>query len=1294
MKTLKRLWKVIKRSEGGEGKTTGKQPAQSLSSPVPTSPGDSFRTVEACSGGKTIGKQPALSQSSEVQTNLGDSSLQLQVGSDKKGDSICPLQVGSREKGDSSCPPEVSSGEKGGSSCPVEVCSDEKVDSSRPLEVPSSDEKDYVKAPPRIAIDLGTSSCRVAVCRDGKVQVIPDVSERRSTPSVIAFTDEKCLVGEQAQKQLLLRKPENLLYEARRLIGRDYDAITETERKWWPFIIVKGESGEAMLDVKTELLSSLMRDSEDELKKLSSSMHYFLVEQRGVPEFKEGSTADLENRYLAPEQVLAVFLAKMKSDAETFLECGELHSAVIAVPALYLDRQRSAIKVAAEIAGFTDVQLVSESTSAALSYAQHKGLVTSCCSGVSPEEQTQSGTKMLVVAMGGGNCEAAMVTITGGELRVNSAAGNPSLGGMDFDHKMMELVLNRVQQQFNRTLPLSSSTLRELKTASEKAKKDLTLMTDTQVGAESFGGDDDRKVIIGRGEYEEHCKSLLEECMKYVQRVLAESKTPISLVKEVVLVGGSTRIPKVVDMLWTHLDLEPKPHPYQDEAVVRGAALFADCSEQVIETHPIVIACRGERNGAYQHIYEHGVRPTCFALPIREGRQWWGLSLEYRVHDLDIHEGTRGDTLSYRPTGIVSMTEEKKKRFSGREMMKIDRCGIMGLDEESVPKLAAFYKIGQRPPPVVDSWKKLAKELPVHERRIAEMSARSQWKKYSNEVEKRESACPRWLWNIICEWKRDIEGWPGNEAERECVGISELTSRFAEFRKACEYAFGATRARPTSGRKFLVVDCWKSKDIENCAYNLFVSRGPELCEMVISMPLKDLLKTKERFAEMEGLEGIGLAAPGLSLKATPNALTKDGIPYVLLEAGPAVTSSGDPENLCSGWNKFVGEQVSLALQAGLQVVLRLGRDHSDDMQIQNEAFEREKEKRNCEMQLRDIVGRIGKNFRNIAIAYLPPSHVPLSETRAVAAEAARVAPCDLVVEVVRHIRRVIGDLVNAEAADATRILIGGCETADTWHALLSGQHAIDGFLLEAGLRDPLLFDKLLLSGGPSGQIRQERGGKVLLCGGQEENVTLSEYDMVWLSAETRKLMGTEEVLWITTKYVLTEEGSSETNMTSEIDGSYVLRWKKGHIMTDYRGEAREARKVTIVPIFDSQNNSQGQEPAEGLSMQLSALREKLARQAFSEWPHLLLEYRPAYGVESVDSTHSLLATVDRAHVLLRRWVLANLGAEPAQDVRIVCFLKEGLASDTRRQIANLPNVDGITLRLPARRTVSRTSVAA
>ncbi|GBG90465.1 hypothetical protein CBR_g50811 [Chara braunii] len=645
-------------------------------------------------------------------------------------------------------------------------------------------------------------------------------------------------------------------------------------------------------------------------------------------------------------------------------------------------------------------------------------------------------------------------------------------------------------------------------------------------------------------------------------------------------------IPKVVDMLRTRLDLEPKPHPYEDEAVVRGAALFADCNERVMESDPIP-GGRSPRTGP-----------------------------------------------------------------------------------DSVP--AVFGKSGGRSPHDITRWKQVAEELPVHEW--------SEWEKYTCQVEKREYSCPGWLWSIILEWKRDIDGWLGKKA---AGGIKEFATRFVEFRRACEYAFGALRARPNSGRKFLVVDCWKSNDIKDCLRSLQASRGPELCDMVISMPLQELRKRKERIAEMEG---IGLAALGLSPKATPNALMNGGIPYVLLEAGPAVTGSGDPEDLCSGWNKLVGEQVSLALQAGLQVVLRLGRDDCDDVHFRNEAFKLEDEKLHCGAQLRDIVGRVGKDFRNIAIAYLPPRHMLASAIEAAAAE----AQCDIV-QTVRHIRRVIGDLVNDQAADTTRILIGGCKTADTWHALLSRRHEIDGFLLEAGLREPHLFDQLLLLGGPSRRIRQERGGKVLLCGGQQENVTLSEYDMVWLSAVTDELMGTEEVLWIATKCVSTVGVGSEMNLIREINGSNVLLWREGHIMTDYRGEVGEEQKVTIVPIVDCDNNSQGLELADALSTQLSVLRAKLAGKGDTQWSQLLLEYRPADGV---NFSRSLFETVERTHVLIRRWVLANLGAEAAQEVRIVCFLEEQVESETRRQIANLPHVDGVSLRLPERRTISRPGLSA
>ncbi|GBG90475.1 hypothetical protein CBR_g50821 [Chara braunii] len=1779
-------------------------------------------------------------------------------------------------------------------------------------------------APPRIAIDLGTSSCSVAVCQNGVVRVIPDSSGKLSTPSLIAFTDRKRLVGGQAQSQVL-RKPENLLYEVKRLIGRDYDSITEEEKKWWSFTVLKGESGEALLEVKSELLSSLISNRGNQVS--ASSESQFQHKEVCTSEAQEAGPCvqDDGKRRLAPEQILGMLLAKMKSDAETFLGCKELEAAVITVPALYSDRQRSATKLAAEIAGFKDVQLVSESTAAALCYAEHAGLTSSGRSdGVAEEcqlgeEDHPRGVKLLMIALGGGNFEVAVVTIVGGSLTVDSVNGNPSLGGMDFDHKMMELILHRVREQFGPTPAINASTLCGLKTASEKAKEDLSTLQDVLVDVEFLlGGDNDNKVSIRRAEFEKRCKSLLDECMDCVRRLLKDTKTKNNEVSDAVFVGGSARIPKVFQKFNKVFHLEPKAHPCQDEAIVRGAALFAVWSQQVTETHATIIEYydRRERTNFY---FQQRKRPVSHVLP---ALSFWTRDPQDDQMCLELFE-RRGDKGEVVRVGKIFVRVGKHNVSPLLPLLTIDRCGMMGLDEGQSSLPAVFHKSGQRSPDEISGWRQLAEKLSVYERRVAEMSsARNQWNIYISEVEKRESSCPRWLWTTILEWKREIERWlameagsgrvgieqftarfsgfqracqyafgdlwarsisgkrlllvdcwesndvdvclrnlekatldfcdvvisvplkdhrktkeriiegkgiefaahsflsnatpatvkdngipyvvlssgpvrlpgdgdvlclewnklvgmlvsravqvglqvvlcleqdgyrdepssslpyavddenrrceaqlkallqsigpsnwrnitiaylpppnlcwakelprkeaanpqqsgvlprkndvldtvlpqrnevldtvlprkndvldtvlprkndvldtvrhirkvigdfvsaeaakttriltgggaalelwnvlmeqdeidgflleggfrdsrllkrlhqptregtskallcraadgdaildqrnmecmhnvsrdlmageevdwipvkykvteinfgvhrdegtgsigmvwkggaivqddnnnkgknrrrvkivpifelwdgeklqegiekqlspwreeikrtddegeklvleyrpvscvdmagnlpvvietahalirrwvltntspevaravrivcsldglppetyreitrnpnvdgaslrldsagdaqvsagsaPANESqlaerltvrsarhqwkkyidevekkesscqrwlwsvilerkrdmerwlgrkevEGGCVEREQFTSRFAEFRRACEYAFGALWGRSMSGKKFLIVDCWYSSEIKQCLQNLVGSRGRDrdLCDVVISMPLKDLRKTKERIAKTEG---IRLAVLSLSPHATPDALAQSGIPYVLLKAGPAVMDSGEREHLCSGWNKIVGDQVSLALQAGLHVVLCIGRNECDYLEVSNEAraSELEEEKRHCEAQIRDIVSRVGKDFRNIAVAYLPPSHVLPAATTEATIEAAATTEATIEAaatlatteaatkaaeatsrpqwdasETARHIRCVIKDLVSAEAAEETRILIGRCEEEESWDTFINLRHEIDGFLLVAGLRDPLFFDKLVRKGGPSEKIRRERKGKVLLCGLQDENATLSMYDVIWLSAITEKLMGAEEVVWIKTKHIPTLAVSSGTSMITEINGTYAFLWKGGHVTTDYSGEVEEARKAKIFPILESHNDSRGQEVAEALSPQLSALWKELEVKKDSDWSGLLLEYRPADGVNSADS---LLEAVERAHAHIRGWLLENFGAEAAQEVRIVCFLEDELESETRRQIVHLPNVDGVSLHLPDRRTVRRTGLAA
>ncbi|GBG85869.1 hypothetical protein CBR_g40680 [Chara braunii] len=389
-----------------------------------------------------------------------------------------------------------------------------------------------------------------------------------------------------------------------------------------------------------------------------------------------------------------------------------------------------------------------------------------------------------------------------------------------------------------------------------------------------------------------------------------------------------------------------------------------------------------------------------------------------------------------------------------------------------------------------------------------------------------------------------------------------------------------------------------------------------------------------------------------------------------------VCHSDDQALLCSKWNKTIGCQVSLAVQ-----------DYRDRQNSWNGnlTYVLEEEKRACEGQLKDIVGEIGHKWRNIAVAYLPPRH--LCWAKASPGQDDTIMHSENpVVSTVRHVRRVIGNLTSTEAADSTHILIAGSAALEMWNALVK-EDEIDGFLFEGGFRDPRLVDKFL-KGGASWRIRPGGAAKVLLlCGGKNESATFGESQRVWLSTVTEEMMGEQEVIWITTRYVPTLAVSSGRGMIMEIDGSYALLSRDGCIIKDYRRMGKDTRKVKIVPIFKTDKNGQGQELAEALS----ALREKMTGETDTEWAELLLEYRPADGVSS---ERSLIEDIESAHAHIRRRVLTNFGPEAAQEMRIVCSLEDGLASDTRRRITNLPHVNGVSLRLSNSRPNTRTDLAA
>ncbi|GBG90473.1 hypothetical protein CBR_g50819 [Chara braunii] len=947
-------------------------------------------------------------------------------------------------------------------------------------------------------------------------------------------------------------------------------------------------------------------------------------------------TQDDGTRYLAPEQVLGMLLAKMKSDAEQHLEGKKVDAAVITVPALYCDRQRSATKMAARIAGFRDVQLVSESTAAALSYAHQVGLISMGSSGVSPEVGTQRGAKMLVFAMGGGSFEVALTTISGEKLAVISAAGNPSLGGMDFDHKMMKLLLDGGKESSRQTPATKGSKLwvellldggkeasRQtpdgsklwvLKIASEKAKKDLTLLNDAQVESESFRGDNDCKVTtIHRLEFHEKCNSLLQQCMACVKRVFNKSGTQISDVKEVLLVGGSARIPSIVDTLRDFFGVEPRIHPFREEAVVRGAALFADYSQQVVETHPLDFVYYDRRDGTY-HVYEGCTRPSRFRLPSLDS--WWEDKRDGLTY-LCLYE-SRSCTIDYLRAGKI-VTGDKQTDVLLPSIMT-DRCGMLSLEEGQSSMAAVIHKTCQPSPEVLESWKQLAEKLTLYERRISELSTtRKQWEKFINE---------------------DIERWLGNEAAVGGVAIEHLSAQCEDFRKACQYAFGELWERSLSGRRLLVVDRWESNDVHQCLEEL-ANRRPDLCDVVVSMTLTEIRQMKERIVK---IKGINFAADSFSVDALTGVIREREVPYVLLSACP-VRLSYDRKYLSSQANKVVDEKVSIAVQGGLRVVLHLGRCDSRDEKTSNVHSEAEEDKRYCEAQLRDVRESV-HDWRNIIIAYWPspPQSGIQWESH--------------LLDTIRHIRKIISNLANAEAGDTPRILIGGDVALKMWDALIK-QNEVDGFLFVGGFLDARLVDKL-------DHPHRERTEKVLLCRLPHGNTTL--YDQI-LERVSRELMAEEEVVWITMKNVIIEN--------SEVDGEdedcFAVMPLEGAIVKDDSRKESDRRKAKIVTISAADD---GEELDEAVEKQLLGWRETMNR-AHRQGERVLVEYRPKL---SLDKRGDPYEAIETAHARIRRWILTRISPDMAQAVHIVCFINE-LEPETLRGITTQPNVDGVSLLL-------------
>ena len=367
-----------------------------------------------------------------------------------------------------------------------------------------------------IGIDLGTTNSCVAVWKNGQIQIAPSEMGTRTTPSIVSFTDSERIIGVAAKKRMKSNY-ENTVYDTKRLIGHAFrDKEIQEDMKMWSFKVTESVEGKPVINV----------------------------------------TYKKEKKTFSPEQISAMILEQMKKQAEAFLDA-KVTNAVITVPAYFNDSQRQATKDAATIAGLNVLRILNEPSAAAFAYGF----------------ENQSGEKnILIYDLGGGTFDVSILKVKDGSFEVISCNGDSHLGGDDFDNNLSKYVIEQYRRDIGEDVSTNRRMLARIRDACENCKQELSFATNSRIEFEDF----DFECSISRFLFEDLNNGLFKKTISIVDKTLRDANLTKDSIHEVVLIGGSTRIPKIQELLSNHF-----PHSKvcksinPDEAVAMGALIMA-----------------------------------------------------------------------------------------------------------------------------------------------------------------------------------------------------------------------------------------------------------------------------------------------------------------------------------------------------------------------------------------------------------------------------------------------------------------------------------------------------------------------------------------------------------------------------------------------------------------------------------------------------------------------------------------------------------------------------------------------